>query len=365
MRIAQIAGVIERVPPKKYGGVERVVYHLTEELVKRGHEVTLFASGDSQTSAKLVSITSKCLKEMNFQDPYGGNVLTQLNIGNAYRMQNRFDIIHDHNGVLSLPAANIAKKPVVMTYHGPLNKEICQIYNTLRSPHIVTISKSQARNILIGMNYAGTVYNGLPLETYPFSDIHHGYLLFVGRITLEKGVHFAIEAAEQLGLPLIIAAKLETAFKPDTQYFKEYVEPKLSEKIRWIGEVDEIERNELMRHALAFLYPVTWSEPFGLTMIESMACGAPVIGFNNGSVPELVKEGQTGFVVTNTDQMIEAIKHIDTIDRADCRSYAVEHFSVTKMAEQYELIYKRLLAKQQPTAVFYPRPFLHDKLGSP
>lgn len=343
MKIAQIAPIIERIPPEKYGGTERVVFALTEELIKRGHEVTLFASGNSLTSGKLVSIYPKSLREVRIGDLYGHNILTMLNIGIAYQMQNDFDIIHDHNGYVSLPSANIANTPVVMTYHGNFSPEVRRSYQMLRKPYLVSISKSQVQDIE-GMNIAGNVYNGLTMDDYPFSDSHDGYLLFVGRISLEKGVHHAIEVALHLNLPLIIAAKLDAI---DMPYFKQYVGPRLSENIKWIGEVNEQERNRLMSKALCFLHPVTWKEPFGLTLIEAMACGCPVVAFKKGSIPEVVAHGKTGFVVTDTQEMIEAVRKIDTIKREQCRKYALENFNAKIMAARYEKIYQKILKQRQ------------------
>jgi glycosyltransferase involved in cell wall biosynthesis len=341
MRIAQIAPIIERVPPKKYGGTERVVHALTEELVKRGHEVTLFASGDSVTSAKLESVYPKSLREAKLKDMYGSNIFSLASIGLAYQMQKEFDIIHDHNSYLSLPAANLSQTPVVMTMHGPFTPEVRKIFQLLRNPYIVTISDSQSYPAP-NLHYAGTVYNGLAMEEYPYSAEHDGYLLYVGRISMEKGVHFAIETAQQLNLPLIIAAKLDPVDKP---YFHEYVEPRLTEDVKWIGEVDEAERNRLMSRAKCFLHPVTWREPFGLTLIEAMACGCPVVAFDKGSIPEIIKTGQTGFVVQDLDAMLDAVDNISTIDRSYCRKYALEFFSAKRMTDGYEEIYKKILSK--------------------
>jgi len=338
MKIAQIANVIERVPPKRYGGSERVVYTLTEELVRRGHEVTLFASGDSLTSGKLKAVYPRALREAKLKDLYGINIWTLINIGSAYDIQDEFDIIHDHNGYLSLPTANLARTPVVMTAHGPFTPEIRRAFKALARPYVATISHSQ-RSFAPDLHHAGTVHNGLNMKNYPFSADHEGYLLFVGRISLEKGVHYAVEAAQQLNLPLIIAAKLDPV---DRAYFKEYIEPYLSEQIRWIGEVDEDERNRLMSKAMCFLHPITWPEPFGLTLIEAMACGCPVIAFNKGSISEIVRNGKTGYVVTDyEDSLIEAILSIDKIDRKRCRRYALKYFSAERMADGYEAIYKK------------------------
>jgi glycosyltransferase involved in cell wall biosynthesis len=338
MRIAQVVPIAERVPPKKYGGTERVVHDLTEELVKMGHEVTLFATGDSQTSAKLFSVYPVAMREARMRDLYGLNAWTLLHLGIAYSKQDEFDIIHDHLGYVSLPTANLAQKPVVMTLHGPFTPENRHIYRELDNPFFVTISKAQAT--IPGLHYAGNVYNGLNMDHYPFSEKHKGYLLYVGRISAEKGVHHAIEVAMELHLDLIIAAKLE---KVDAPYFDEYIGPYLSEKIRWIGEVDEKERNKLMSEAMCFMHPVIFREPFGLTLIEAMACGCPAVAFNRGSIPEIIDHGKTGFVVNGVEEMIEAVEKIGTIKREDCRKHALENFNAHKMAEGYVAVYQKIL----------------------
>jgi glycosyltransferase involved in cell wall biosynthesis len=341
MRIAQIAPIVERVPPKKYGGTERMVHALTEELVKRGHEVTLFASGDSITSARLESVYPRGIREAKIKDLYGVNPWTLLNIGLAYEMQDEFDIIHDHLAPISLPTANISTTPVVMTMHGAFNAQNKILFQTMHGPHVVTISESQMYS-LPSLNHAGTVYNGLPMEDYPFGEEMGEYLLYVGRISLEKGVHFAIEVAQQLDLPLILAAKVD---RQDEAYFKEYIEPRLSDRIQWIGEVDETDRNKLMMNARCFLHPVTWREPFGLALIEAMACGCPVVAFDKGSIPEIIDTGVTGYVVQDLDTMIEAVENIGTIDRKICRERALNNFSATKMADGYEAVYIKILEK--------------------
>ncbi|MDB5224510.1 MAG: hypothetical protein JWO43_132 [Candidatus Adlerbacteria bacterium] len=339
MKIAQIAPIVESVPPKKYGGTERVIHALTEELVKRGHDVTLFASGDSVSSAKIESVYPRSLREARMPDLYGTNTWTLLNIGLAYELQDEFDIIHDHTAPMSLPAANIATTPVVATMHGAFNRTNRKLFQTLRGPSIVTISQSQVY-AAPDINHAGTVYNGLSMEHYPFSDTHDDYMLYVGRISMEKGVHFAIEVAEQLDMKLIIAAKVDPQ---DQNYFKTYIEPRLSDRIRWIGEVDEAERNQLMSKAKCFLHPVTFREPFGLTLIEAGACGCPVVAFDRGSIPEIIKTGITGFVVDDVEAMIDAVNAIAQIDRAACRAHVLENFSAKKMTDGYEEIYKKLL----------------------
>lgn len=319
-----------------------MIYALTEELVKRGHNVTLFASGDSLTSAKLVSVIPKSLREANISDPYGTNHWAMLNIGLAYKMQDEFDIIHDHNTFFSLPTAILAHTPVVFTIHGAINIENRKLLETLNNPHnpaFVTISKSQAHP-LPDLNYAGNVYHGLEMQTYPFAKENEGYLLYVGRISEQKGVHSAIDVAEALNMRLIIAAKID---KPDMEYFKRRIEPKLSNQIRWIGEVDQEERNTLMSRAYCFLHPVTWREPFGLALIEAMACGCPVIAFNRGSIPEIIKHGKTGYIVEDTVEMIDYVPQIKNISRTFTRKNALKYFSATRMAEEYEKIYERLV----------------------
>ena len=263
MKIAQIAPIVERVPAKRYGGTERIVHALTEELVRRGHEVTLFATGDSQTSARLESVFPRGLREARLRDIYGVNEHTLLHMGQAYELQDEFDIIHDHLAPISLPTANLASTPVVMTMHGPFTGKNRKLFETLRTPHIATISQAQLYP-LPNINHAGTVYHGLPMEEYPFSAEHDGYLLYVGRIDEEKGVHYAIDVAQVLDMRLIIAGKVEPFHMP---YFKQYIEPRLSERITWIGEVNQEERNKLMTRAKAFVYPVVFREPFGLTLI--------------------------------------------------------------------------------------------------
>lgn len=341
MKICQIAPLAERVPPRKYGGTERVIHTLTEELVRRGHEVTLFASGDSITSAKLISVYPRSLRQAKIKEAYGTNVWQLHNIGLAYSMQNEFDVIHDHTESLGLPTANIARVPVVMTLHGAFRPEYRKLYAALHIPHLVSISDAQ-RPGNTKLNFIATVYNGLDMEKYPFSAEDDGYLLFVGRISSEKGVHYAIDVAQQLDLPLIIAAKLESV---DRAYFDEYIEPRLSEQVTWIGEVDEAERNRLMSRARCFLHPALWKEPFGLTLIEAMACGCPVVAFNRGSIPEVIKNGQTGFVVNDLESMLDAVENIATIDRARCRRYALKHFSGARMTDGYEEIYRHILQK--------------------
>lgn len=345
LKIAQLANIAERVPPHKYGGTERIVYTLTEELVKRGHEVTLFASGDSITSAKLVSIYPKALRYSKVLDnAYSANILSLLNIGYAYQRQDQFDIIHDHSGYLSLPTANLSKTPVVMTMHGYFGINEKRIFENLKEPYLVSVSKAQAA-LAPKLKFIGNVYHGLEMQQFPFSSKPGKYLLFVGRISMEKGVHFAIEVAQYLDIPLIIAAKLDSMVDSprDVAYFRQFIEPKLSDQIKWIGEIDETERNKLMSEALCLLHPITWPEPFGLTLIESMACGTPVVAFKLGSIPEVIQNGKSGYVVKDVSSMIEAVTNIQKIDRQYCRKYVLNKFSVKNMVDGYEEVYNKIL----------------------
>lgn len=349
MRIAQIAPLAERVPPKKYGGTERVIYNLTEELVKLGHEVTLFASGDSKTSARLVALYPKSIRELGLKDIYGLNIPSMINTGTAYAMQEEFDVIHDHNPHLGLPTANIAQVPVVMTWHGPFNDEIIQYFTALNRTYLVSISESQRRGAP-SLPFAGTVYNGLAMDNYPFSGRHKDYLLYVGRIDLEKGTHTAIDLAAASGRRLVIAAKYDDRVPRIRWYFQHYIEPRLRKHkklVRWVGEVGEAKRNELMKNASCMLHPITWLEPFGLTLIEAMACGCPVVAFNLGSMPEIIENGKTGFVVETFEQALDAIKMADKIDRRYCRRYALNNFNAKKMALGYEAVYRRIIKKHR------------------
>lgn len=345
LRIAQIAPIVWKVPPKKYGGIERVVYVLTEELVNRGHDVTLFATGDSETSARLSYVFPVSLKEAGVNDPEKFNKWRFLHNFAAYKGEKEFDIIHDH----TLVDLSTEKTPVVVTHHGIISEST----RDLTPSHIypVAISYSQ-RNEAPNAKIEAVIHNGLPMEEYPFSDKPMNYLLFVGRFSKQKGAHLAIKVAEALKMKLIIVAKIEGR---DEEYFNRYIKPKLGENIEWIGEATEDERNYLMSNALCLLHPGIWDEPFGLNMIEAMACGCPVIAFDRGSIPEVVDDGKTGFVVRNISQMIEAVKNISIIKRSDCRSYALKNFSAKRMADDYEKLYYKILRKENLREAFYRR----------
>lgn len=350
LKIAQIASLTERIPPRMYGGTERVISKLTEGLVKRGHEVTLFAAGDAVTSAKLESVYPCSLRDNGIVDVYEKNTLNLMNIGNAYSKANEFDIIHDHNGILALPTAQMSDVPTVFTLHGALNEASIKIMDELREPALVSISYAQ-RKPAPHLNYAANIYNGMDLANYPFSNLHENYMLFVGRISPEKGVHHAIHVAQKLGKKLILAAKVDAK---DEEYFATEIKPHLNDSIVWIGEVNETVRNILMSKAEVFIHPVTWPEPFGLTLIESMACGCPVVAFSLGSIPEVIQDGKTGYVVHNEDEMCDAVQNIGTINRFYCSMYAKSRFNDDNMVDSYvDLYYNQIYKSKYEVAQIY------------
>lgn len=322
-----------------------MVHTLTEHLVANGHEVTLFGSGDSKTTARLIPTSPASTREMDLENPYNLNEWMIRAIGMAYSMHEEFDIIHDHTGflMLSLPTAQISPTPTLYTFHGPFTMAHKKTFQLLTRPYINTISEAQLRN-RNGLNFTQTIHNGLDMEHYPYGAKDDGYLLFVGRLDEEKGPHLAIKAARTLRKPLILAGKLDQMNK---EYFSRHIEPHLNKNnIKWVGEVDEKKRNKLMAKAICMLHPIGFREPFGLTLIEAMACGCPVIAFDKGSIPEIILNGQTGFVVSDLEEMIEMIDNIDTISRQACRSHALTTFSGETMAQQYVQLYERILEQE-------------------
>lgn len=337
LRIAQIAPIVWRVPPKKYGGIERVVYFLTEELVKRGHMVTLFATGDSKTSARLSYVFPTSLMEAKIEDPKIFNKWREMHTLQAYKRQAEFDIIHDH----TIVETGSSKTPVVLTHHGLISR----VWKNLSFPNVypVAISHSQRRESP-NAKVSAVVYNGLRMENYPFAKSAMNYLLFVGRFSKQKGAHHAIDVALALNMKLILVAKKEDR---DEEYFNKYIKPNLLYgKIDWIGEVDDEQRNFLMSNATALLHPAIWEEPFGLNMIEAMACGCPVVAFDRGSIPEIIEDGKTGFVVKNVREMIEAVKNVSKINRSYCRKHSLKNFSAERMTDDYEELYYKILEKE-------------------
>lgn len=342
MKIALVAPLFESVPPQLYGGTERVVSYLAEELVREGHEVTLYASGDSQTSAELVPVVPRALRLDGSQDPTAHHV-RMLDL--VLRDAPRYDIIHFHIDYLHFPLARALGLTHVTTLHGRLDiPDLAPLYRTYDDLPVVSISNHQ-RGPLAHANWVGTVYNGLPEQNFRFFPKQGDYLAFLGRTSPEKGIREAIEIALAAGMPLRIAAKVD---KVDQDYFDTVIRPYLSHPlIEFIGEIGEREKDEFLGNAAALIFPIQWPEPFGLVMAEAMACGTPVIAYPRGSVPEVIEDGRTGFIVGSEGEAVAAIDRLAEIDRADCRRHFEQRFSARRMAGDYVAVYEQLLAEQQ------------------
>jgi len=344
MRIAQVAPLYESVPPKFYGGTERVVSYLTEELIRQGHDVTLFASGDSITKARLISPCPKSLRLDNeCKDAIAHHVLM---LEQVYQHAHEFDIIHFHIDYIHLPLFRRSSALYLTTLHGRLDiKDIVQLYEEFKDIPFVSISNAQ-RKPLPWLNWVGTVYHGLPKDLYKFFPRHGKYLAFLGRISPEKRPDRAIKIAEMAGMHLKIAAKID---KVDKEYFEVVVKPLLkSPYVEFIGEISEKEKNEFLGNAYALLLPIDWPEPFGLVMIEAMACGTPVIAWRCGSVPEVIKNGVNGFIVENLQDAVKVVEKVKQLSRRRCRKIFEEKFTANRMANDYLYIYEKLLRERKP-----------------
>jgi glycosyltransferase involved in cell wall biosynthesis len=339
MRIAQIAPLYESVPPKLYGGTERVVAHLTDELVRRGHEVVLFASADSKTAAELVPCRDVALRldnDLSWDIPAHLSMLAEVR-----NRAHEFDVLHFHLDCFHLPFFHDRVGQTLTTMHGRQDiRDLGVLHRHYPNYPLVSISNNQRRS-LPHLNWVKTIHHGYPKSQYAFSPAAGGsYLAFLGRIAPEKGLDRAIEIARQSGIPLRVAAKIDRA---DKDYFEARIEPLLKGPgIEFIGEITESEKAEFLGEALALLFPISWPEPFGLVMIEAMACGTPVIAFPRGSVPEVVNHGVTGFIVETVGEAVAAVKEIDAIDRGLVRAEFERRFSVEVMAKNYELAYAEI-----------------------
>ncbi len=335
MRIAQVAPLTESVPPKLYGGTERVVSYLTEELVRQGHEVTLFASGDSQTRAHLVPGCPRALRLGGCVDPLPHHLLMLEKI---WQRVDEFDIIHNHMDYLPYPMLNRLGSPSLTTLHGRLDiPDLLPLYSVYDKLPLVSISDHQ-RLPLAWVNWQGTVHHGLPLDLYAPGLQPSGYLAFLGRISPEKRVDRAIEIARRSGRPLKIAAKIDSA---DRDYYQNKIAPLLKTPgVEFIGEIKDSEKNDFLGNAAALLFPVDWPEPFGMVLIEAMACGTPAVAFNRGSVPEVIEEGLTGFIVQDIPAAVEAVARLERLDRATVRRSFEARFSASRMAQDYLRIYQ-------------------------
>ncbi len=343
MRIAQVAPLWERVPPPAYGGIELVVGLLTDELVRRGHEVTLFASGDSITLAKLESVHPQALRLDSTVKEYG--IYEMLQMSRVYEKASEFDIIHSHVGCAALPYGNLVKTPTVHTLHGIFTPDNEKMFTHARSQPYISISDAQ-REPRLNLNCVATVYNGIDTSTYEFHEKPQDppYLAFLGRISPEKGTHLAIEIAKRSGWRLKMAGKVDVV---DVDYYEQEIKPHIDGKqIEYWGEADHAQKNELIGGAVATLFPITWREPFGLVMVESMVTGTPVIAIELGSASEVIVHGKTGLLCHSVDECVEAIDKATQLNRNDCREHVLKHFSVERMTDGYEAVYQKVLAER-------------------
>jgi glycosyltransferase involved in cell wall biosynthesis len=354
MRIAQVAPPFESVPPAGYGGTERVVSTLTEALVRRGHQVTLFASGDSRTAARLEPVVDQAL--WHYEPPLKDlNPFWTMTLDAIWDHVDEFDVVHSHLDYWGYPLARHAGVPVVTTLHGRLDlPELQLLYHRFRDVPLVSISDAQRRPVEWA-NFVATVYHGIELDQFTFNPDPSGYLAFLGRISPEKGLDAAIRVARAAGRPLRIATRKplrqtgDPNVRADWEHYHRDVKPLLERgQAQLIGEVDGAAKDQFLRNAAALLFPIRWPEPFGLVMVEALACGTPVIALRDGSVPEVLAEGVTGFMCSSEEEMVVAIGRLGEIDRARCRAEAERRFSPAAMASAYERVYQRLLASSLP-----------------
>jgi glycosyltransferase involved in cell wall biosynthesis len=348
MRVAQVTPLWEQVPPLAYGGTEMVVSLLTEELVRRGHQVTLFASGDSQTLARLEPGCDRALRPLGVLPPAYADY-EQRQLAKVFAHTSQFDIIHSHMDAAALAPTHRSQTPVVHTLHGPFSAASEQTFGQYRRQNLVSVSNSQQRHEL-GLNYVATVYNAIAMAQFDFYPQPQTppYLAFLGRMSPEKGPHLAIEIAKRSGWPLRMAGKVDFE---NQEFFEQQVVPHLDgQQIQFLGEVSQADKKALIGQATATLFPILWSEPFGLVMAESMACGTPVIAMAMGSAPEIVMDGKTGFLRHTVEACIEAVAKISSINRQDCRDHVTLNFGVGRMVDGYEAVYRQLIREGQGSA---------------
>ena len=334
MKVAVLSSVAWRTPPRHYGPWEQVASNIAEGLVKRGVEVTLFATGDSITAGKLQSICEQGFEENRNQDY---KVLECLHISNLMEKASEFDLIHNNFDFLPLTYSALIKTPLITTIHGFSSQKIIPVfkkYNSIGS--YVSISNADRSPEL---DYIATVYNGLNIHDFDFVEQPEDYLLYFGRIHHDKGTAEAISIAKKSKRKLLIAGIIQ-----DEGYFKEKIEPELNDQIQYIGHAGPEKRNELLGKASALLHPINFNEPFGMSVAEAMLCGTPVIAFNKGSMPELIRHEQTGFLVNNIDEAVNAVSALKNINRKDCRDWAASQFSSEKMVDDYYKLYQQILA---------------------
>lgn len=359
LKIAQIAPLWTKTPPRTFGGIEKIVSLLTDGLVKKGHCVTLFAADNSKTSARLSSVwpisiseeTKKIKNEQKRKDFLSKSLLDYYNVAEALRRSKDFDVIHSHIGEISILFAPLLQKPILVTQHNPFftkeKKYHREIFKSLgKYQNYVSISLNQRKGVGVPVNFVANIYNGIEIEKFKFNESPNDYLFWMGRINKSKGIEEAIMAALRSKNKLFIAGPIE-----DKDLFERVIKNDNTGLVKYLGELSFNKKIEFFSKAKAFLYPIQWEEPFGLVMIEAMACGTPVIAFRRGSVPEVIKHNKTGFIVPpfnknkkpNVEGLIKAIKKIDKIDRKECRRHVEENFTVEKMVDEYEKVYYKII----------------------
>ncbi len=341
MRIAEISPPWERVPPPAYGGIEAVVSLVTEQLVQRGHDVTLYATGDSITRARLRSVCDVPLRVAGVKRPLPYEL---THVAALISEASQFDIIHNHCGELVMAFSHLVTTPILTTIHGPMKSDAKIVWNNYRG-YFNSISRS-SRDGFPDRGYVGVVYNGIDVESFPLRTDKDDYLLFLGRISEEKGTHLAIDVARAIGRRLVIAGKVDRA---DVDYYERMVAPRVDGTlVSYVGEADANQKRDLFARASCLLHPVTWPEPFGLVMAEAMACGTPVVGLRLGSIPEVIRHGETGFVVDTVDEMVEAVRYVGSIDPHRCREHVLTMFSSERMSSEYERLFRQITASSGP-----------------
>jgi len=341
LKIAQVAPLWFSIPPKKYGGIERIISFLTDELVKRGHKVTLFASGDSKTKARLFSVIKRGLIDQGI--PWHDWWWNNFNYSIAFEKAKEFDILHSHWNLLGANFQKLVKTPVLHTFHNLPKKSDSRwkIFDYYKNDiNAVFISESEKKNCPVKFKKNWVIYNGIDLSQFKFNPDPKDHFVWIARVSKAKGIENAILAAEKTGVKLLLAGQIQPMMR---DYFEKKIKPRLTKKIRYVGELSQKELSDFYGSALACLYPIEWEEPFGLIMTESMACGTPVIVFNRGSAKEVVENGKTGFVVKNVAEMIKAMEKIKEIDRLNCRKRVEEFFSYQRMVSEYEKAYEEIL----------------------
>lgn len=341
MRIAIVSPLQESVPPTLYGGTERIVSYLTEALVQQGHDVTLFATAESRTAARLMPMAERGLRlDPTCQDPLAHHIVM---VDRVMEVAKEFDVLHFHIDYIHFPSCRLMALPTVTTLHGRLDvPDLAHVYRRFPEMPLVSISHSQ-RAPLDWANWAATVHHGLPATLYRYGEGRGGYLAFLGRVSPEKGLDHAINIARRAGMPLKIAAKIE---KKDAEYYEMRIKPMLdSPGVEFLGEISERDKGAFLGDAVALLFPIKWPEPFGLVLIEAMACGTPVVAFPCGAVPEILEDGVTGRLVRDEDQAVQALQEVWRLDRLDCRLRFEQRFTADRMALDYLRVYREIASR--------------------